>query len=87
MADGAKDNWIFLDALPVEGLWAIDLFHGAEHLSKALYAACGEGSRRLGCSPRIILRNDEKGVKKVIRSLLHLRSEHPRSKVIATELG
>jgi len=90
LADGAKDNWTFLDALPVEGPSVIDFYHAAEHLSKALDAAYGEGSPRAQSQfqkLRHILRHEEDGVEKVIRSLLHLRDEHPRSKVLKTELN
>jgi hypothetical protein len=90
LADGAKDNWTFLDALPVEGPSVIDFYHAAEHLSKALDAAYGEGSLKAQSQfhkLRHILRHEEGGVEKVIRSLLHLRDEHPRSKVLKTELN
>ena len=90
LADGAKDNWTFLDALPVEGPSVIDFFHAAEHVSKALDAAYGEGSPKARSQfekLRHILRHEEAGVEKVIRALLHLRKEHPRSKVLKTELN
>jgi hypothetical protein len=90
LADGAKDNWTFLDALPVEGPSVIDFFHAAEHLCKALDAAYGEGTPKARSQfekLRHILRHEERGVEKVIRSLLHLRNEHPHSKVLKTELN
>jgi len=90
LADGAKDNWTFLEALPVEGPSVIDFFHAAEHLSKALDAAYGEGTPKAQSQfqkLRHILRHEEGGVEKVIRSLLHLRGEHPRSKVLEIELN
>ncbi len=90
LADGAKDNWTFLDALPVEGPSVIDFFHAAEHVSKALDAAYGEGSPKARSQfekLRHILRHEDAGVEKVIRALLHLRKEHPRSKVLKTELN
>jgi hypothetical protein len=90
LADGAKDNWTFLDALPVEGPSVIDFFHAAEHLSKALDGAYGEGTPKARSQfekLRHILRHEERGVEKVIRSLLHLRDEHPRSKVLQRELN
>ena len=68
----------------------IDFFHAAEHLSKALDAAYGEGTPRAQSQfqkLRHILRHEEGGVEKVIRSLLHLRGEHPRSKVLEIELN
>lgn len=90
LADGAKDNWTFLDALPVEGPSVIDFFHAAEHVSKALDAAYGEGSPKARSQfekLRHILRHEDTGVEKVIRALLHLTKEHPRSKVLKTELN
>ncbi|HTU01015.1 MAG TPA: hypothetical protein VMG58_04330, partial [Candidatus Sulfotelmatobacter sp.] len=35
---------------------------------------------------RLILRDDENGTEKVIRSLAHLRDKHPARKTIAREL-
>jgi hypothetical protein len=89
LADGAKDNWTFLDALPVEGPEVIDFFHAAEHLNKALEAAYGEGSPKAQAQfqkLRHILRHEDGGVEKVIRSLLNLRNAHPRSRTIEREL-
>jgi hypothetical protein len=47
LADGAKDNWRFLRGkeLPA-GLEVLDFYHAAEHLSRALSAAYGEGNSK-----------------------------------------
>lgn len=89
LADGAKDNWSYLSALPVAGPQVVDFFHAAEHLAAALDAAYGENSPRSKAQLeklRHILRHDVRGVEKVIRALVHLRQKHPRKKKLATEL-
>ncbi len=89
LADGAKDNWTFLDTLPVEGPRVVDFFHAAEHLAKALNAAYGENSPQAKAQLeklRHVLRHDDDGVAKVIRALIHLRDTHPRSNILKTEL-
>jgi hypothetical protein len=89
LADGAKDNWTFLDALPVEGPSVVDFWHAAEHLSDALDAAYGEHtpkSRAQFEKLRHVLRHDTEGVEKIIRALVHLRDQHPRSKTLKREL-
>jgi len=89
LADGANDNWTYLDALPVEGPRVVDFWHATEHLAKALNAAYGENSTQARAQlekHRHVLRHDLKGASKVIRALIHLRDSHPRRKVIKTEL-
>ena len=51
IADGAKDNWTFLNAELLERLpestpkvGILDFYHAAEHLNVALGAAYGEGT-------------------------------------------
>jgi hypothetical protein len=88
LADGAKDNWRYLRKLP-KGSEVLDFYHAAEHLSAALDAAYGEGSAKSKAQfekLRHVLRHDDDGIAKVIRSLAHLRRQHPRSKKIVTEL-
>jgi hypothetical protein len=89
LADGAKDNWKFLDDLKVEGPSVIDFFHAAEHLAKALDCAYGEGTAKAGAQfekLRHLLRHEENGVEKVVRALVHLQKAHPARRVLATEL-
>lgn len=88
IADGALDNWTYLDELP-KGWDVVDFFHAAEHLHGAVAAAYGQTS--LKCQSqfeklRHVLRHDPKGVEKVIRALVYQRDCHPRSKKIAAEL-
>jgi len=91
IADGAKDNWEFLDEelSAVGGTSVLDFFHAAEHLNAALGAAYGDGSvqaRAMFDKHRRILLDDPRGAQKVTRSVLHLRDAHPRSKVIEQTL-
>lgn len=91
IADGARDNWTFLTSedLP-EGWEVVDFYHACEHLHAALATAYGDTSARCHSQyekMRTILRDEDDGVEKVIRSLAYLRSKHPRRKKIAEELG
>jgi len=94
LADGAKDNWTFLDALAkvvpiVEGPSIVDFWHAAQHLSDALAAAYGKTSTQSRAQfekLRHVLRHDLDGADKVIRALAFQRDEHPHSKVIKREL-
>lgn len=89
-ADGANDNWTFLHSELPAGDEVVDFFHAAEHLNVAVAAAYGDGTveaRRRFADLRHVLLEQENGVGTVIRSLIHLRDKHPRSKRIATELA
>ncbi len=94
IADAAKDNWTFLAGLPKSNpgrptTSGVDFYHATEHLKAALNAAYGEGPTANAQYEklRLILRDEEGGVEKVIRSLAYLRDQHPRRKKIATELN
>ncbi len=91
LADGAKDNWRYLDwDLPADSTAIADFYHIAEHLHAALATAYGEGDPRCKAQfekLRHVLRHDRRGAAKVIRALVHLRDRHPRRTKIATELA
>jgi len=90
VADGAPDNWTFLDSLVAEGHAAVDFFHAAEQLQKAFDAAYGENTpaaQAQGQKYRHLLRDDKDGVKKVVRALAYLKRKHPRRDRIAQVLG
>ena len=93
VADGAKDNWNFLQAMlgRIPGaICILDFFHAAEHINAAFGAAYGDGSvqaRVAFAKWRTILLEDPEGTEKLIRSIAHLHSKHPRSKVISSVLG
>ena len=90
LADGAKDNWTYLDALLPEDEKILDFCHVADHLKDALDAAYGEGSSKSAYQfekLRHKLRHDSNGVESVIRSLIHLRDSFPRRRTITRELA
>ncbi|MGH2609979.1 MAG: hypothetical protein ACRDHF_12945 [Tepidiformaceae bacterium] len=89
IADGARDNWTYLDEDLPEGPGIVDFYHAAEHLKTALEAAYGETSPKTLAQfgkLRQVLLEERRGVEKVIRALVHLRDTHPRSRKIETEL-
>lgn len=90
VADGAKDNWSFLDRLVPKGTSIIDYYHAAQHLNEAVNVVLGEGTpKSLAESSRLrhLLRDDEKGVNKVITVLRRWQKRRPKSKVLKRELA
>ena len=93
LADGARDNWSFLDELAPQAassVTLVDFFHAAEQLRAAVDAAYGENDpwgRSQYEKHLHVLRHDHDGVEKVIRSLPYLRDRHPRRKRIGQVLG
>ena len=89
VADGARDNWTYLDALVPQGTVVVDFYHAAEQLKAGLDAAYGVGSAK-GLAQfkklRHVLLEDEDGVEKVIRALVYLRNKHRRRKRIGEVL-
>jgi len=89
VADGAKDNWTFLNQELPAGVEVVDFYHAAEHLERALQAAYGETHPKTQSQfekLRHVLLKQRRGVEKVIRALVHLRDRHPRRQRIAGEL-
>ena len=92
VADGARDNWRYLgDTLrPGEGIEVVDFYHASEHLNKAIEAAYGKNSvdgKSRYEKYRSILKHDEIGAKRVIRTLTYLHKKAPKRKQILTELN
>jgi len=83
IADGAEDNWDFLDSLAeevgaVEHDSAVDIFHVLEHLKKAYDAFSGEGSPESKAAfenARVTLREFDDGVDRVLRGLRYRRGK------------
>ena len=90
VADGARDNWRFLDALAPEATAVVDFFHATEQLKSALDACYGENDpkgRAQFEKLRHVLRDDPSGVEKVIRALSYqrdIRSESASAKCFDT---
>ena len=96
VADGAKDNWSYLQDEVIKELpdncrkvAILDFFHAAEHLNDALGAAYGEGTvkarSRFDMHRRVLL-EDPQGVDKVIQTLAYLSKRFPKRAKIATVL-
>lgn len=89
VADGARDNWDYFDEEFPQATQVVDFYHAAERLKAAVEAAYGETSPKGRAhfeKLRHVLLEERGGVEKVIRSLVHLRNTHPRSRKIETEL-
>lgn len=89
LADGARDNWTYLEQELPEGISMVDFYHATEHLESALQACYGETSpkgRAQFEKLRHVLLEERRGVEKVIRALVYLRNTHPKSRKLAPEL-
>ncbi len=90
LADGAKDNWRLMDeieqrlCLPSQSCVKIlDFYHACEHLKKACDAAWGEGTPRNKAEferLKTLLKEAERGVDQVIRSIKYQRDRAQRAK-------
>ena len=81
VADGAHDNWRYLDALAPDATAVVDFYHAAEQLKSALDARYGENDARGRAQfhkLRHVLLDDPDGVEKVIRALDYQRKKYPR---------
>jgi hypothetical protein len=89
LADGARDNWTYFDEQLPDGTGIVDFYHAAEHLKAALEACYGETNPKGHAQfekLRHVLLEERRGVDKVIRSVVHLRNTHRRSRKVASEL-
>lgn len=98
LADGAKENWRFLDNLdldlagqPSQQVSIVDFCHAADHLKKAcdaIWAKDPVKSKAKFACLRTLLKEKEGGVDLVIRSLKHhvRRARGSRRERIETEL-
>ena len=89
IADGARDNWTFLDSLGPD-VTVLDAWHAVQHLKVAADAAFGEGSPEAMAwfeKWRHILRHHPEGAFKVIDALRYLARKGVGIKIIARELG
>jgi hypothetical protein len=92
LADGVRDIWrYFGNELRLgEEIELLDFFHASEHLNKAIESAYGKDTTEAKahfekyCS---VLKYDDIGVVKVIRTLNYLHKKHPKRSKIKTELN
>jgi hypothetical protein len=90
IADGAKDNWNYLDnTLPI-GASLLDFYHMSEHLKEIFDAAYGEGSDKSLAQLekyKIVLQTDYNGIDIVIRAIAYLQGKNTKNKKIKSGLG
>lgn len=90
LADGANDNWTYLSSILPNGVEILDFYHAAEHLDAALGSVYGDGTveaRKRFEALRFVLREEQDGAEKVIRSLDYLRKRHSDNKTVVRELA
>jgi len=89
VADGARDNWTFLNGQIKQGESVLDFYHAVEHLFNALQSVHPKNSSQLYEAfrkYRRILLNDDKGISKIINHLRYQIRKHPKHKKLKTEL-
>ncbi|MCF6299090.1 MAG: hypothetical protein L3J01_04345 [Thiomicrorhabdus sp.] len=90
VADGAKDNWTFLDGILPDGESVLDFYHAAEHLKKAFEIVYGVKAIKASTEfskYRSILRHDKKGIDKIIAHLGYLLKKNPIKITLQTEIN
>ena len=90
VADGAHDNWRYLDALAPQATAVVDFYHAAEQLKSGLDARYGENDARGRAQfhkLRHLLLEHPEGVDKVIRALAYQRKKFLRRTRIGEVLG
>ena len=89
IADGAKDNWTYLEDTLPQGECVLDFYHASEHLFAAMEAIYGKGDSRTTTQHaryRTLLRDDEHGVDKVLRHLRYQLRITPNKKALKAEV-
>lgn len=89
IADGARDNWTFLDGEIKQGESVLDFYHASTHLHDAMEAIYGKDSvaaitaHKKYCH---LLRHDAKGIDKVINHLKYQLKKNPQKDKLKTEI-
>ncbi len=89
IADGARDNWTFLESAFPESIQVLDFYHAAEHLKKAIDVVYKDETKANLCfkEQRSILRHDKKGIDKVITFLESLYCTKPAHDILLREIN
>jgi hypothetical protein len=85
LADGAQDNWTFFDEEMPLGFQLTDFYHASEYLKDAFDAAYPKDANKARAkfeAYKIVLREEDNGIKKTLRALRHLRDQHKGNKAI-----
>ena len=89
LADAVVDNWTFLSNELPPGEELIDFFHASEHIHGAIAQVYGDATLETQFRAKKLcdaLRDDPKGVEKVVRAFKHLASKHPGKKLVRRAL-
>jgi hypothetical protein len=89
LADGAQDNWTFFDEELPFGFQLTDFYHACQYLKNAFEAAYLKDPNKAKAKfeeYKKILRDEPGGIKKTLRVLRYLRSQHKESPVIETSV-
>ena len=90
VADGAKDNWTFLDSELPAGLSVLDFYHATEHLKNGFDLIFGKDSAESHgqfTHYRHRLRHEVNGIDAVIRCLAQYVRKKPKSTALKAELN
>lgn len=87
IADGAQDNWCFFDEEMPVGFQLTDYYHACQYLKKAFDAAYPKAPSKAkekydNC--KAILRDNNKGIKTVLRALRYLKQKNKSNDEIKT---
>jgi len=89
IADGARDNWTFLNDEIKDGECVLDFYHASTHLHDAMEVIYGKNSTQAKTEHkkyRHILRHDPKGIAKVINHLKYQLRKDPKKSKLKTEI-
>ena len=89
IADGARDNWTFLDGELPSGECVLDFYHASQHLNEAMQIIYGKNSLSSIVNYkkyRGILLEHEKGIDKVINHLKYKKRQGIDHKKLQTEI-
>jgi hypothetical protein len=89
LADAVVDNWTFLSNELPPGEELIDFFHASEHIHHAIAEVYGDATLETQFRAKKlcdVLRDNPKGIEKVVRSFKHLATQHPSKKLVRRAL-
>lgn len=89
VADGARDNWTFLEGALPSGECVLDFYHASQHLNEVMQVIYGKNTTEAIVNYkkyRGILLEDEKGIQKVINHLKYQKRKGVSHKKLQTEI-
>ncbi len=87
VADGARDNWTFIEEEMPLGFEVADFYHVCEYLKSGFEAALDEDLAKEAFDKyKRILRDEDEGIKKVLRTFRYHRDKNKNSEAIQKTL-